>query len=70
MAQGFVHAQDRFWQMEFWRRSGSGTLSEILGSSALDSDRVIRTVGWHRTAAQELANYNESELSVLEASLR
>ncbi len=67
MAQGFVHAQDRFWQMEFWRRSGSGTLSEILGSSALDSDRFIRTVGWHRTAAQELENYNESELSVLEA---
>ncbi len=67
MAQGFVHAQDRFWQMEFWRRSGSGTLSEILGSSTLDSDRFIRTVGWHRTAAQELENYNESELSVLEA---
>jgi penicillin amidase len=67
MAQGFVHAQDRFWQMEFWRRSGSGTLSEILGSSALDSDRFIRTVGWHRTAAQELELYNETELSVLDA---
>ncbi|NOR88736.1 MAG: penicillin acylase family protein, partial [Anaerolineales bacterium] len=67
MAQGFVHAQDRFWQMEFWRRSGSGTLSEILGSSALDSDRFIRTVGWHRTAAQELELYNEVELDVLDA---
>ena len=67
MAQGFVHAQDRFWQMEFWRRSGTGTLSEILGSSALDSDRFIRTVGWHRTAVQELELYNETELSVLDA---
>jgi len=67
MAQGFVHAQDRFWQMEFWRRSGTGTLSEILGSSALDSDRFIRTVGWHRTAAQELELYNEMELGVLDA---
>ncbi len=67
MAQGFVHAQDRFWQMEFWRRSGSGTLSEILGSSALESDRFIRTVGWHRTAAQELELYNEVELDVLGA---
>ena len=67
MAQGFVHAQDRFWQMEFWRRSGSGTLSEILGPSALESDRFIRTVGWHRTAAQELEQYNESELGVLDA---
>ncbi|MEE8569166.1 MAG: penicillin acylase family protein [Anaerolineales bacterium] len=54
MAQGFVHAQDRFWQMEFWRRAGAGRVSEILGESALSSDRFIRTVGWHRTAAQEL----------------
>ena len=67
MAQGFVHAQDRFWQMEFWRRSGSGTLSEILGPSALESDRFIRTVGWHRTAAQELELFNETELGVLNA---
>ena len=66
MAQGFVHAQDRFWQMEFWRRSGSGTLSEILGPSGLESDRFIRTVGWHRTAAQEIEQYNESERSVLD----
>ena len=66
MAQGFVHAQDRFWQMEFWRRSGSGTLSEILGPSGLESDRFIRTVGWHRTAAQEIELYNESERSVLD----
>src|SRR3989337_1967332 len=51
MAQGFVHAQDRFWQMEFWRRIGSGRLAEVLGPSALESDRFIRTLGWHRTAA-------------------
>jgi penicillin amidase len=53
-AQGYVHAQDRFWQMEFWRRIGSGRLSEILGESALEDDKFIRTVGWHRTAQQEL----------------
>jgi penicillin amidase len=67
MAQGFVHAQDRFWQMEFWRRSGSGTLSEILGPSALESDRFIRTVGWHRAAAEELELCDETELGVLNA---
>lgn len=54
MAQGFVHAQDRFWQMEFSRRIGSGTLSEIMGAGTLETDRFIRTVGWHRTAALEL----------------
>jgi penicillin amidase len=67
MAQGYVHAQDRFWQMEFWRRIGAGRLSEILGPSALDQDRFIRTVGWHRTAQQEVELLDESELAVLQA---
>jgi len=66
-AQGYVHAQDRFWQMEFWRRIGSGRLAEILGESALDSDRFIRTLGWHRTAARELELLGEEERAVLEA---
>jgi penicillin amidase len=66
-AQGYVHAQDRFWQMEFWRRIGSGRLAEILGESALDSDRFIRTLGWHRTATQELEQLDEEGRAVLEA---
>ncbi|MEW6567210.1 MAG: penicillin acylase family protein [Chloroflexota bacterium] len=67
LAQGFVHAQDRFWQMEFWRRIGSGRLAEILGESALESDRFVRTLGWHRTAAQELELLDPETRSVLEA---
>jgi penicillin amidase len=66
-AQGYVHAQDRFWQMEFSRRIGSGRLAEILGESALDSDRFIRTVGWHRTAANELNRLDPAVHAVLEA---
>ena len=54
LAQGFVHAQDRFWQMEFWRRVGAGRLSEILGKSAVNTDRFIRTVGWRRDAEKDL----------------
>src|SRR5258708_7139016 len=34
-AQGFVAAQDRLWQMEMWRRAGEGTLSEVVGPSAI-----------------------------------
>jgi len=67
MAQGFVHAQDRFWQMEFWRRIGSGRLAEILGPSALDSDRFIRTLGWHRAAAAEVELLDPETRAVLEA---
>jgi penicillin amidase len=66
-AQGYVHAQDRFWQMEFSRRVGSGRLSEILGEGALEQDRFIRTVGWHRTAAQELELLDPLEQSILDA---
>jgi len=54
-AQGYVHAQDRFWQMEFWRRLGAGRLSEILGKSSLGVDRFVRTVGWARAAAADEA---------------
>jgi penicillin amidase len=66
-AQGYVHAQDRFWQLEFYRRIGSGRLSEILGGSALEDDRFIRTVGWHRAAARELEQMDDETRAVLEA---
>jgi len=33
MAQGYIHAQDRFWQMDFWRHIGSGRLAEMFGKS-------------------------------------
>jgi len=49
-AQGYVHAQDRFWQMEFWRRVSSGRLSELFGKASVDTDRFVRTVGWRRAA--------------------
>jgi penicillin amidase len=66
-AQGFIHAQDRFWQMEFWRRIGAGRLSEILGPSALEDDRFIRTLGWHRVAAQELEALSGEDRDALQA---
>ncbi len=47
---GYVHAQDRLWQMEFQRRIGFGRLSEILGPAALPQDRFLRTVGFGRAA--------------------
>ncbi len=66
-AQGYVHAQDRFWQMEFWRRLGSGRLSEVLGKSALPTDRFVRTIGWHRAAAQEWEQTDPETRSALES---
>ena len=42
-AEGYVHAQDRFWQMDFQRHVGSGRLSELIGSNGVDTDEFLRT---------------------------
>jgi penicillin amidase len=47
---GYVHAQDRLWQMEFQRRVGHGRLSEIFGRATIPQDRFLRTVGFGRAA--------------------
>lgn len=52
-AQGYVHAQERFYQMEFWRRIGAGRLSELFGESVLASDIFLRTMGFRHIAEQE-----------------
>ncbi|MGI9529636.1 MAG: penicillin acylase family protein, partial [Acidimicrobiia bacterium] len=46
LAQGYVHAQDRFYQMDFWRHISYGRLSEMFGSSQSDTDQFLRTMGW------------------------
>ncbi len=67
MAQGYVHAQDRFWQMDFWRHIGSGRLSEMFGKDELDTDTFLRTLGWRQVAEQELASYDAELLAILNA---
>ena len=53
-AVGFLHAQDRLWQMEWGRRVAAGRLAEILGPGALAVDRFMRTLGLARRAARNL----------------
>jgi penicillin amidase len=67
MAQGFLHAQDRFWQMDFWRHLGSGRLSEMFGESQLETDQFLRTLGWARVVEQELEAIDPQGLAGLEA---
>jgi penicillin amidase len=45
MALGYVHAQDRLWQMELMRRIAPGRLSEIFGSVALKNDKIFAGLG-------------------------
>ena len=55
-ALGYVHAQDRLWQMEMNRRIGAGRLAEVLGAAAVETDRLLRVLGLHRRAKASLAS--------------
>ncbi len=53
-AQGYVHAQERFYEMDVRRHATAGRLAEMFGEPALESDEFVRTMGWRRVAEQEL----------------
>lgn len=53
---GYVHAQDRLWQLELNRRLASGRLAEVFGRDALERDRLFRALGLRQAAEQSLAN--------------
>ncbi|WP_404868931.1 penicillin acylase family protein [Kitasatospora griseola] len=52
-AQGYVQAQDRFWEMDVRRHITSGRLAEMFGSSAVENDSFLRTMGWRQVAQKE-----------------
>ena len=67
VAQGYVHAQERMWQMEVWRHISSGRLSELFGPSTIDQDRFIRTLGWRQSAERDLAALSPDARAAVEA---
>jgi penicillin amidase len=66
-AQGFVHAQERFFEMDVRRHATGGRLAELFGSSALEGDQFVRTMGWRRVAQQELALIKPETRAALDA---
>ncbi len=66
-AQGYVHAQERFWQMEFQRRVGSGRLSEIIGKATLDTDIYLRTMGFRHLAEEDYKQLDPDNKKVLDS---
>ena len=66
-AQGYVHAQERFFEMDVRRRVASGTLAALVGDGALTSDKTIRTMGWRRVAEAELPTLDPQTRQVLQA---
>ncbi|MCZ6840952.1 MAG: penicillin acylase family protein [Alphaproteobacteria bacterium] len=66
-ALGYLHAQDRFFQMELARRIGTGRLSELVGATGLRIDRFMRTLGIGRLAEAAVINMAPATLETLDA---
>jgi penicillin amidase len=68
-AQGYAQAQDRWWQMEFFRHVPAGRLGELIGKSeGLGPDRLFRSYGFREVAERELAeSYDDEVVSYLQA---
>ncbi len=69
-ALGFVHAQDRLFQMDITRRAGLGRLSEILGPAALDFDLMFRTAGFEDLAKKLYDNANPESKKIAQAYVK
>jgi len=66
-AQGYVAAQDRFFEMDVRRHITAGRLSEMIGQDGVEPDRVIRTMGWRKVAEAELPTLAPSTRQYLQA---
>lgn len=64
---GYIHAQDRFFQMDLLRRTLSGTLAELVGPSALESDVQLRTLGLRRAAEESVPAHSSEGRALLQA---
>jgi len=61
---GYVHAQDRLWQMELLRRVGSGGLSEVFGKDLIETDKFFLTLGIDEASKKTVASLNTNSKSV------
>ncbi len=67
LAQGYITASDRLWQMDLFRRTARGELAEVLGKNALEEDKRHRTFGFAQAAEAEVSNASAKARAVLEA---
>ena len=66
-ALGYLHAEDRFFQMELARRIGTGRLSELVGASGLRTDRFMRTLSIGKLADAAVANMAPATRDAIDA---
>ena len=69
-AQGYLHAQERLWQMELFRRVGEGRLSEVFGEGMISTDKFFRTLGIWQSAAANQQTLEPAQRALLDAYVR
>jgi penicillin amidase len=69
-AQGFVQAQDRLFQMDLWRRSAQGRLSEVLGPNFIERDAMTRRMQYRGDPDAEWASYGPEAKAIAAAFVR
>src|SRR4030095_10303230 len=67
LAQGFVAAQDRLWQIDMWRRIGEGRLAEVLGPQYVERDRFARLLKYRGDMNAEWTSYAPDTKAILSA---
>jgi penicillin amidase len=67
--QGYLQAQDRWWQMEFFRHTCGGRIEELTGKKAslISSDIYLRTMGWYNIAEKEYDSYTPAQRAILDS---
>ena len=66
-ALGYVHAQERLFQMDITRRAGMGRLSEVLGKTTIPFDKMFRTLGIFKLVQESFPKLNPLSQKTLEA---
>lgn len=66
-AQGYITAKDRLWQIDLWRRIGTGKLAEVVGPAAVDRDRLARSVTFRGNWDAEWASYGPHTREIVSA---
>ena len=66
-AMGYVHAQDRLWQLEMQRRIGQARLAEVVGEPAVEPDKFLRTLGIYRVAERNFEMLEPEAQAIYEA---
>ncbi len=66
-AQGYITAKDRLWQIDLWRRIGTGKLAEVLGPSAIERDKLARAVEFRGDWNAEWSSYGKGTREIVTA---